>query len=58
MKKTKSPKTAHTSNSKVGMGDYKGTGVKNKTGTIRDIYAIDYQPMSSKKMGKPPKSLA
>ena len=58
MKKPKSNKQTHTSNSKTGSGDYYGTGVKNKVGTIRDVFVPGVNPMSSKKIGKPPKSLA
>ena len=50
-------KEAHSSNKKFGMGDYYGTGIKNPLGKIRDNYMNDGL-VSSKKMGKPPKSLA
>ena len=56
MKKVKSNQSAHTSNSKMGMGDYYGTGVKQKVGRI--VSNFDSAPVSNKKMGKPPKSLA
>lgn len=49
-------KTAHTSNSQKGMGDYYGTGFKNPTGTSRDV--LGQAPLSKKKVGKAPKSLA
>lgn len=53
----KNPKTSHTSNSKMGMGDFYGVGVKNKTG--REILnMIQVTPTSKKSMKKPPKSLA
>ncbi len=57
MSKIKPLKTAHTSNSKIGMGDFYGTGIKQKVGSMtRDYMGIN--SMTSKKMGKPPKSLA
>lgn len=50
-------KTAHTSNSKIGSGDYYGSGIKNKTGrVIEDM--INYSPITKKSLKKPPKSLA
>lgn len=56
MKKAKGLKSAHTSNSKIGMGDYYGTGIKNKMGRTREVIGV--KPLSMKKLGKPPKSLA
>lgn len=59
MKKSKPPKRtkeAHTAPTKYGMGDYYGTGIKQKMGRVRDNY-VDY-PVASKNLGKPPKSLA
>jgi hypothetical protein len=49
-------KTAHTSNSPRGMGEFTGSGVKNKVGRIRSLYSIDTAP--AKNIGTPPKSLA
>lgn len=57
MKKIKSNKTAHTSNSKIGMGDFYGSGIKNPIGRVRESM-IDARPLSSKNLGKAPKSLA
>lgn len=57
MKKMKGLKTAHTSNSQMGMGDFYGSGIKQKVGRVRE----DYINMPSKKTNnikKPPKSLA
>jgi hypothetical protein len=54
MKKVKVPKTAHTSDSKRGMGDYYGTGIRNPIGKIRDVSG----EKSPSKLRKPPKSLA
>lgn len=57
MKKVSIPKTAHTSNSKKGMGDSYGSGIKQKLGKVHDDMIMG-KPISKKKMGKPPKSLA
>ncbi len=56
MKKNKAPLQAHTPKSQIGMGDYYGTGIKNKVGKVREIIGVD--KISNKKLGKPPKSLA
>ncbi len=56
MKKSKGLKNAHTPNTKIGMGDFYGTGVKNPIGKIVDVFGNNN--MSNSKMGKPPKSLA
>jgi len=57
MKKLKSKvKSAHTPKTKTGMGDYYGTGVKNPIGKVRDVMGM--KPLGSKKLSKPPKSLA
>jgi hypothetical protein len=48
---------AHVSNTKMPMGDYYGTGIKQKVGRIREDY-MGTTPISNKKMGKPPKALA
>lgn len=49
-------KEAHSSKAKIGMGDNYGTGVKQKVGKIVDNY--EAPKLSSKNIGKPPKSLA
>lgn len=56
MKNSKVNKTAHTSNSKIGMGDYYGVGVKNPVAKIVVDQINEVVPKS--KMKKPPKSLA
>lgn len=56
-KPSKMKKEWHTANTKYGMGDYYGQGIKQKVGRLRDSYG-DSTPMTSKKMGTPPKSLA
>lgn len=47
----------HTAQTKFGMGDYYGTGIKQKIGRLRDS-SLDANPVSKSKLGKPPKSLA
>ena len=57
LKKAKSKaNNAHTANTQYGMGDYYGSGIRNPVGRIREN--MMETPMSSKKIGKPPKSLA
>lgn len=48
-------KNAHTANAKKGMGDYYGSGVKNKM--ARMIDGIGVNPLTPKKLKKAPKSL-
>jgi len=57
MKKLRHTKEWHTSNSKIGMGDYYGSGIKQKQGRIRDDY-MGATSMTPKALKKPPKSLA
>lgn len=54
--KPKKSVEAHVSKTKKPMGDNYGTGIKQKVGRLRD--GLDSQPVSFKKMGRPPKSLA
>ena len=56
MKRVKGLKEAHTSNSKMGMGDHYGSGIKNPVGKIRDVMGIGN--IKSKRLSKAPKSLA
>lgn len=56
MKKTKVPKFSHTSNSAKGMGDYYGTGIKNKIGKM--ISGTGMVEVGKEKLKSPPKSLA
>lgn len=49
-------KTAHTPNSQIGMGDYYGTGIRQKTGRVRD--GLGMKPLSKKQVSNPPKALA
>lgn len=60
LKKHKSPvkgiKQNHSANTKFGMGDYYGVGIRNKVGTSKDVMGLD--GVSKKKLKKPPRSLA
>lgn len=56
MKKNQSLKSSHVSNSKYITGDSYGPAIANKIGKINDSYLT--QTIKSKKMIKPPKSLA
>lgn len=49
-------KESHVSPTKKGMGDHYGPAIKNKVGRIRDE-SLDVSRVS-KRVGKPPKSLA
>jgi hypothetical protein len=48
---------AHTSPTKYGMGDYYGTGIRAKLGTIRDSSNVGFIPVSAKKLKSPPRSV-
>lgn len=56
MKTPKPLKTAHTANTKKGMGDFYGQGQKQPLGKMRE--GMGMQEISKKKLGNPPKSLA
>jgi hypothetical protein len=56
MKKARPTKSAHTPKTKIGSGDYYGTGIKNKIGRIIDV--TGYNDIPKSKLKKPPKSLA
>ncbi len=56
MKSVKGNKQRNVPNSKIGTGDFYGTGVKNKMG--KSIYNSMEPKMGNKKLGTPPKSLA
>jgi hypothetical protein len=58
MPKSKKVKTAqaHTAKSPKGMGDYYGTGVRQKLGRVVD--GMGMKQISPKKLKKPPKTLA
>jgi hypothetical protein len=48
---------AHTDNTKYGMGDYYGTGIRAKVGRLRDD-SVGASNLSKKQLKTPPKSLA
>lgn len=54
--KPKKNRFAHTANTAYGMGINQGLGLKPKIGRV--IRGEGYNPMSSRKLGQPPKSLA
>ncbi len=56
MKKVKAPRFAHTSSAKKGMGDYYGTGVKQKLARVID--GTGQKVISAKKLKTPPKGVA
>lgn len=56
MKRAAAAKTAHTSPSKIGSGDYYGTAKRNPIGRMRDGFGL--RDVSPKKLKNPPKSLA
>lgn len=56
MKQPKGLKSAHTSNSKIGMGSFYGTGERNPLGKSRDV--LGQKSMPKKALSKPPKKLA
>jgi hypothetical protein len=56
-KKVGKNKFAHTADTKYGMGDNYGTGVKAKLGKIRDN-TVGMMLINPKKMKTPPKSTA
>lgn len=55
MKKSKT-KFAHTPSTQKGMGDYYGSGVRQKFGRMRD--GMGMQEITPKKLKTPPRSLA
>jgi len=57
MKKSSNNTEAHVDHTRYGMGDYYGTGVKQKIGTVRQDYMGNISSVP-KKLKTPPKSLA
>lgn len=57
MKNSTKYKQAHTDNTKYGMGDYYGTGIKAKIGKMRDD-SVGMVILDKNQLKKPPKSLA
>ncbi len=56
MKPKKTVKQHNTSRSQIGMGDFYGTGMKQKVGRTKDI--MTEKNLTKKQMKSPPKSLA
>lgn len=56
-KQKKSSGDWHCSFDSMGMGDYYGTGIKNKVGKVREN-TVGFIPVSPKKLRIPPTSLA
>jgi hypothetical protein len=48
---------SHTAPTKFGMGDFYGTGVKQKVGRLRGD-TVGFREVEPSKMKKPPRSLA
>lgn len=53
--KYKKDRFAHTQNTKYGMGDNYGTGIRQKLGRMRD--GLGMQAISKKSLKTPPKSV-
>jgi hypothetical protein len=51
-------RNAHTADTKYGMGDYYGTGIKAKVGREIGGYSPMMNPVQPNALKKPPKSLA
>ncbi len=58
--KKKKPKVKqwHVANTRFGMGDNYGTGVKQSLGKMRGGYSPNTNPTTPAKLKKPPKNLA
>lgn len=56
--KYKANKQAHVANTKYGMGDSYGMGVKAKIGKMRGSYTPPVNVVTPKKLKKPPRGLA
>ena len=54
----KAKKEAHVSNTKFGMGDFYGSGIRNKIGRVRSSFTPGANPVGKKGLKIPPKSLA
>jgi hypothetical protein len=57
VKRLKGLKNAHTPNTKYGMGDYYGTGVRAKLGKVRED-TLGMRNITPKKLKTPPRSVA
>jgi hypothetical protein len=54
--KYKKPRFSHEANTKYGMGDNYGTGIRQKLGKIRSD-TVGMANLSKKQLGTPPKSV-
>lgn len=54
--KPKKPRFAHTANTKYGMGDNYGTGIKAKLGTVRED-TVGMKKLSKNQIKTPPRSV-
>ena len=54
--KYKKNEFAHTANTKYGMGDNYGTGIRQKLGRVRDD-TVGMAKLSKKQIGTPPRSV-
>jgi hypothetical protein len=57
VKKSKTTPQAHTSNTKKGMGDFYGTGIRAPIGKVRED-TMGIKKINPKQLKMPPKSLA
>lgn len=58
IKPLKARTTGQSVKSKIGAGDFYGTGVRNKIGSIRDVSTPGANPVSRKGLKQAPKKLA
>lgn len=56
MKASNKYKQAHTDNTKYGMGNYYGTGIRAKIGRMRE--GVGMQEITPKELKTPPRSVA
>lgn len=49
---------SHTERTKFGMGNFYGTGYRNKFGRIRGSLTVGFRPLTKKQKTQPPRSLA
>ena len=54
--RVKTPMNAHTPKTQLGMGDYYGTGVKQKIGRVREDF-MGMLDMPPKKLSTPPRQV-
>ncbi len=54
--KYKKPRFSHEANTKYGMGDNYGTGIRQKLGRVRDD-TVGMKKLSNKQLKTPPKSI-